>query len=322
MADADALSSPLKTFMKWVGIIAAVLSLIAGLRQFLTMTADSAERERRIGELLATAAAQQSAKDYLPAWTSLEAAVTQAEQGNLLARATRRLGESRQRVRLAQEDLAMRWLQNISVPHGQPFGSVVDRVLPVLHRGAVDASGPRLGDLYAHVGWGYFLKRRDGQSALDPAPWYAKALEADPGNPYARAFSGHWKTWNNEPLDAAMADFAAALAGRRERPFVRGMQVSALLNRSNVEARLEVVKVAGDMRKNGEPIDERVRREIRLLYRASLSDRALTERLDAALPAGEQVALLDLVEAGSGPGAGSDDALRAARARLERPAKP
>lgn len=34
----DEISSPLKSFMKWVGIVAAILSLIAGARQFLTMT--------------------------------------------------------------------------------------------------------------------------------------------------------------------------------------------------------------------------------------------------------------------------------------------
>ncbi len=189
----DETSSPLKSFMKWVGIVAAVLSLIAGVRQFLTMTAESAERERRIAELLATGAAQQSARDYPQAWTTLETALTQAEQGNLLAKVTRRLGERRQQVRAAQESLAMAWLQNISVPQGQTFASVVDKVSPVLHRGALEASGSRVGDMYAHVGWGYFLKRRDGQSALDPAPWYVKALEADPANPYAHAFSGHWK---------------------------------------------------------------------------------------------------------------------------------
>ena len=177
-ANVDDTSSPLKSIMKWVGIVAAVLSLIAGVRQFLTLSAESAERERRIGELLATGAAQQQARDYPQAWTTLETALAQAEQGNLLAKLTRRLGERRQQVRAAQENLAMQWLQNISVPQGQTFASVVDKVLPVLHRGALEASGTRVGDLYAHVGWGYFLKRRDGQSALDPAPWYAKALES------------------------------------------------------------------------------------------------------------------------------------------------
>lgn len=71
---ADAQPSPLQSFMKWAGVIAAVLGLIAGVRQFLTMTADTAERDRRIGELLATGAAQQSARDYPQAWTTLSPA--------------------------------------------------------------------------------------------------------------------------------------------------------------------------------------------------------------------------------------------------------
>jgi hypothetical protein len=316
-ANVDDTSSPLKSIMKWVGIVAAVLSLIAGVRQFLTLSADSAERERRIGELLATGAAQQQARDYPQAWTTLETALAQAEQGNLLAKLTRRLGERRRQVRAAQENLAMQWLQNVSVPQGQTFTSIVDKVLPVLHRGALEASGARVGDLYAHVGWGYFLKRRDGPSALDPAPWYAKALEADPANPYAHAFSGHWKMWSNEPLDAAMGEFARAVASDRERPYVRGVQVSALLNRGSVDARLELVKVANEMRKNGEPIDGRLLRELRGIYQAALHDKPLSDRLIAAVPAPEHLATIQMIKAGSSSAAGSDESLDVARALLE-----
>ena len=313
----DETSSPLKSIMKWVGIVAAVLSLVAGVRQFLTLTAESTERERRIGELLATGAAQQQARDYPQAWATLETALGQAEQGNLLAKLTRRLGERRQQVRVAQENLAMQWLQHISVPQGQTFSSIVDKVLPVLHRGTLQASGARIGDMYAHVGWGYFLKRRDGQSALDPAPWYAKALERDPANPYAHAFSGHWKIWSNESVDAAMSEFAEAVAGNRERPFVRGVQISALSNRSGVDARVALVRVANDMRRNGESIDGRLLRELRTVYHAALNDPPLSDRLIGALPVAEQLAIVDMVKAGSSPAAGSDDSLSVARALLE-----
>lgn len=246
----DETSSPLKSIMKWVGIVAAVLSLVAGVRQFLTLTAESTERERRIGELLATGAAQQQARDYPQAWATLETALGQAEQGNLLAKLTRRLGERRQQVRVAQENLAMQWLQNTSVPQGQTFSSIVDKVLPVLHRGTLQASGARIGDM----------------------SWYAKALESDPANPYAHAFSGHWKIWSNESVDAAMSEFAEAVAGNRERPFVCGVQISALLNRSGVDARVALVRVANDMRRSGESIDGRLLRELRTVYHAALND--------------------------------------------------
>ena len=313
----DAAASPLKSFIKWVGIIAAVLSLIAGVRQVLTLSAESAERERRIAELLATGAAQAQAKDYPQAWTTLETALGQAEQGNVLAKLTRRLGERRLQVRLAQENLAMHWLENIVVPQGQTFAATVDKVLPVLQRGALEASGPRVGDIHAHVGWGYFLKRRDGQSALDPAPWYVKALEADPANPFALAFSGHWKIWNNEPLDAAMSEFAKAVASNRERPYVRGVQISALLNRGNADARLELVKVANEMRKNNEPIDVRLIREMRVIYLAAVNDKPFADRLIAAAPAAEHLATVEMVKAAPSPASGSDDSLDVARALLQ-----
>ena len=58
---ADSEATPLKAIMKWVGIGIAVLSLIAGARQFISLTAESTERDRRFSELLKIGAAQQMA---------------------------------------------------------------------------------------------------------------------------------------------------------------------------------------------------------------------------------------------------------------------
>jgi hypothetical protein len=310
---ADAEATPLKSVMKWVGIVAAVLSLIAGIRQFVSLTAESEERERRLTELLTMGEAQQSAADYPQAWTSFEAALVQAEQGNFLAKLTRQLGEQRQHVRTAQENLAMQWLENISVPQGKTFASVVDPLLPVLHRGVIGATNARVGDLYAHIGWGYFLKRRDGQGALDPAPWYAKALQADAGNPYAHAYSGHWQAWNNQSLDGAMQAFDAALASNRERAYVRNMQISALMNRRTDETQITLVKVANDMRKNDEPMDERTRRELRSVYVSASRDEPFAQRLIASLPNADQLATIKLVQ----PDAPADISLTVITALLQ-----
>jgi hypothetical protein len=311
-ASTDAETTPLKSVMKWVAIVAAVLSLIAGIRQFISLTAESEERERRYTELLTMGEAQQSAADYPQAWVSFEGALAQAEQGNFLAKLTRRLGEQRQHVRTAQENLAMQWLENISVPQGKTFASVVDPLLPVLHRGVIGASNARVGDLYAHIGWGYFLKRRDGQEALDPAPWYAKALQADPANPYAHAYSAHWQIWQNGSLDAAMREFDAALASNRERAFVRGLQCSALMNRRSDETQLLLVKVVNDMRKANEVMDARALREVRSVYIAASRDAALAQRLAAALPPLDQLELIKLAGGGS-----EDISLTAMTAQLQ-----
>jgi hypothetical protein len=289
-------ATPLKVVMKWVAIVAAVLSLIAGIRQFISLTAESGERDRRFTELLTMGEAQQSAADYPQAWKSFEAGLAQAEQGNFLAKITHRLGEQRQRVRTAQEDLAMRWLENISVPHDSSFASIVDPLLPILHRGVIGASSARVGDLYAHIGWGYFLKLRDGQGALDPAPWYAKALQADPTNPYAHAFSGHWQIWNNGSLDAAMQEFDAAFVSKREHAYVRSLQCSALLNRRTDESQLRLVKIANDMRKNNEAINERMLSEIRSIYASASRDPALSQRLIASLAPADQLEIIKLAK--------------------------
>ena len=73
------------------------------------------------------------------------------------------------------------------------------------------------------------------------------------------------------------------MASDRERPYVRGVQVSALLNRGSVDARLELVKVANEMRKNGEPIDGRLLRELRGIYQAALHDKPSSDRLIVAV---------------------------------------
>jgi hypothetical protein len=123
--------------------------------------------------------------------------------------------------------------------------------------------------------------------------------------------------WTNESVDAAMVEFAAAIASDRERPFVRGMQVSALLNRRSPDARVELVKVAADMRRNAERIDGRVLREIRAIYHAALNDPPFTERLIAVVPGAEQLAIVEMVRADSSPAAGSDDSLNVMKAPLE-----
>jgi hypothetical protein len=71
------------------------------------------------------------------------------------------------------------------------------------------------------------------------------------------------------------------------------------------------------MRRNGESIDGRLLRELRTVYHAALNDPPLSDRLIGALPVAEQLAIVDMVKAGSSPAAGSDDSLSVARALLE-----
>lgn len=313
MRSSDVSGGPLKSVMKWMGIVVAVLSFIFGVQQFISQTAESTERERHLAELMTIGEAQMTAKDFPRALVSYEAAEALTEKGNLLAKLTRRLGKERQQVRAAQEDLAMRWLENISVPSGSGFASVVDPLLPILHRGVPTAVDVRVGDLYAHIGWGYFLKFRDGDRALDPEPWYRKALAADAQNPYAHVYLGHWQLWNRQPLENAMSEFKAALATNRERAFVRSVQRSALVNLRSTEALIELAKMADDMRKNAEPGDVITLREVRSTYTNAMRDDELLQGLTKALPLQDHMATLKLLQMG----APNDPSLRAMTALLQ-----
>jgi hypothetical protein len=276
--------------MKWIAGVTAVLSLVAGLYQITRLVGDARERERQLAELHRVAQAQQTAGDYERAWLTLEQAAVGAEAGGLFAKLGGQLGEGRRRVREAQENLAMAWLENIRLPQGQTFSSVVDKLIPVLDRGIASASGARKADLLAHVGWAYFLKTRDGRSGLDPEQHYRQALEIDPANPYAHAYRGHWKVWTGTPPAAARREFAAAVASGRARQHVRAIQLAALTNSRSDESALELLRVVNEMRTNGEPFDPRIRREVYNVYFFAFSDEALLQKVLSVVPPAEQLA--------------------------------
>ena len=225
------------TRLAWIGSITGVFSLIAGIYGGWSFLSGQVERRRAVARLLASEAVQLRASDYGSAWGTLAQAAA--------------IDPGSARVQQAQEDAAMRWLENIRVSEGQTFASITEKLEPVLTRGAVSAKSPqRQADLLAHLGWSYFLRRRE-DSGPDPEPTYRDALRKDPTNPYAHAMWGHWILWNHGGIATASEHFAAALAAPRPglRPYVRSMQLSALHNEDTPEALTEIIRVANDVRK-------------------------------------------------------------------------
>src|SRR5207245_10088136 len=85
------------TILKWVGYATAILSLIFGVRQLVKIVSDRIESHRKVDGLLITEDVELKGRDYSSAWRSLD----QASQ----------LAPDSAKVHLAQENLAMAWLE-------------------------------------------------------------------------------------------------------------------------------------------------------------------------------------------------------------------
>jgi len=280
------------TPLKWVGVVTILLFLLLLLNQASYVLAEVRDRQRQVGELQAMADRQQRSGAFQDAWASLERADATAGQGSYLARLARSPEPERQAVRVAQEDLAMAWLERASATGVARFSDTVDPLLPALTRGAETAVGRRKGDLLAHIGWAQFLKSRDGTDGGDPERFYREAIEADPSNPYAHAHWGHWLAWKRRPLAAATTQFDAALASGRARAYVRGLQLAALQLAGSGASDAAFLAAVVDMAKNQEPVEPAVRNAVYALFARAFDDDARSERLAAAVPPAAQIAVI------------------------------
>jgi hypothetical protein len=280
------------TPLKWVGVVTVLLSLLLLVNQASKVFAEIQDRQRQVGELQAMADRQQREGDFPEAWASLERAATTAGQGSYLARLASPPEPGRQAVRTAQEDLAMAWLERASASGGARFSDTVDPLLPTLAAGADAATGRRKADLLAHVGWAHFLKSRDGGEGADPEPFYRQAIELDQTNPYAHAHWGHWLAWTRRPIGEATAQFDAALASGRARPYVRRLQLAALQLARTGASQAAYLAAVADMVRNQEPVEPVVRNTVYGLYARACGDDARFARLAAAVPPAAQIAVM------------------------------
>ncbi len=236
-----------------------------------------------IDETLAVAAQQRGRRQYAEAWQTLESGGPELE-GDALAR-------------VAWEDLALDWLENIRVSEGQRFTDIALKLEPVLDRGSLGATPQRRADLLAHLGWASFMRWRDGDPSQEPERLYRQALELDAGNVYAHAMLGHWLLWNR-PIDLSGAEdhFERALAGGREAAYARSLQLSALFNANDDAANLEIVRAADEMRRSAQAFPQELVYDVWRIYAwacqpLSRSDgEEVQTTLLAALPAPEHLA--------------------------------
>ncbi|SRR5216683_696919 len=124
----------------------------AALRNLIVLRSNAISPEE-IRNRLNAARLQSESGDYEGAWKI----VKQAED----------LAADSPEIRQQQIQLAMLWLRNIRVTGKTTFAQVVDQLLPCLYEGLTQAKGAAAADIYAHIGWGNFLKFREGVRGLD-----------------------------------------------------------------------------------------------------------------------------------------------------------
>ncbi|MGH8511659.1 MAG: TIR domain-containing protein [Gammaproteobacteria bacterium] len=199
-----------------------------------------------LGRLFSEAQNQQDNGHYEDAWRLFEKA--------------RSLAPENPEVHENEAKLAMIWLENARITGGKgSFSAIVDKVLPALSRCSVSADKRHAADCFAHMGWGDFLKSREGQGGVKPEQFYRRALALDPENTYAHAMSGFHVLASHGSLGEAKKHFERALSSNRERPYVRRMQLAAFLYYTDEHLEDEAMRVVNGMRLNHEslPPDER-----------------------------------------------------------------
>ncbi len=253
--------SKLGKVLKWVGGITAVVSLVIAMVNVNGLYRDYQRRRRAVANLVDAGHWQLENAQYQGAWDSYEHAL-QLDPGHLGAWD-------------GQVQLAMVWLRNIRVRQGEmTFTEMVNRITPPLYRGAAASPpGSCQADIVAHLGYAAFLLFRDARVEPEQVDaLYQRALAIEPGNVYANTFLGHWVLWRRGGFKKAMAHFDAAIQSGRETGYVRRMQLSACFN-SGDDAKRHTVKIANQMRVNGEAMSASDRRKILSdVYSRSLAD--------------------------------------------------
>ncbi len=241
-------SSPVATALKWIGGVAAVISLLLGLNQFTGVLQTFRVHHKEFTEAMKAGELEQERGDYPAAFDSFKHAVE--------------LDPVDRDAQKHQAQAAMLWLENVQTRE-RSFTDTANLVLPVLDKSLSTAKGQYAADLLAHIGWANFLKSRDGSGSPETiAKSYQDAVKLDPNNPYANAMWAHWILWQNGDAKQAEEHFAAALESGRARPFVRELQLAAYRNVRSPENDAELLRVSNEMRKQGETMQPRERSDI------------------------------------------------------------
>jgi hypothetical protein len=235
-------------WLKAVGAVAAVVSLLLGLNQLTGVVQQLRVHHQDFSDAMASGERETQRGDHAAAFRSFERAA--------------KLDPLDRQAQTRETEAAMRWLETVHAQN-QTFTEVANQLLSVLDNALARAKGQAAGDILAHVAWANFLKYREGiREGVNVDDNLKEAFAADPDNVYAHAISGFWILWRGGDLQTAVSHFSAALATGRAHSYVRELQLSALTNRDSPENDAAALRVANEVRTSGETIDESLRQRI------------------------------------------------------------
>lgn len=261
------------------GGVAALFVLIV-LAGWMAIGPRSEGRARRaeINALLATARVQADRTEYESAFHTCR---------NLL-----KIDPSNPGALDLQADMAMRWLQNFSVVVNEGSkaediaGPRLAEILLVLDAALARTKlqGQRAADVLAHLGWAHWLNQHLAYKEFGTAAErdLRHALKIDPSNVFAHAMLGNWIIQTNGDVSEAVRHFDLAIQTNKERSLVRRLQLGAMTYNSHPELRSALIRVADEMRRNGESLSDRDRRRILTAYSPTVNT---VEELNQSLAA-------------------------------------
>jgi len=279
-------NSPVATALKWIGSVAAVVSLLLGLNQVTGLLQKFRVHHKEFSEAMKAGEQQQERGDYLAAFDIFKHA---AELDPIDRGAQKREAQA-----------AMLWLENVHAQN-QTFTEIANQLLPVLDKALSSSKGQDAADLMAQIGWANFLRSRDGSGSAGDlvVKSYEDAIKIDPQNVYAHAMWGHWIFWQNGDAKEAKEHFAAALEGGRVCPYVRELQLRAYYNVPTAANVAELLRVANDMRQHGEMMSPRLRNEaFEQIFQFQLYDQGKFGKVVQAVSPDDVLATYDWLSTG------------------------
>jgi hypothetical protein len=269
-----------RTAMNWVGGATAVIGLFASLAGGVSWLVNHHRAETERQAKLALADAQVKQEDYQ------SAVQTNADVLKATPLYRPALDQQLQATMLWVEDFHVAADDEQQAAH--LAAQALDQIMPILTAGLTRSSGARAADVEAHVGWAHWLNQHIAEREFGPAAEQnlRAALTLDPSNVYANGMLGNWMLQNNRPVEEAMRYLNTAVSTGQVRPYVRSLELGGLRYLDEPGARAAQVKVANDMRKAGEPLDEEYKsRIVSFCFDPGVTHGAeLTESLTAVPP--------------------------------------